>query len=154
MIIERARREDRKELADMYAADLRTLGSTWGPDDLLSLVDQSLGEQGCESHTFVARTADGLIAGVALTSPFLSLKVAGRSLWIEELYVRPDFRRQGIARMLVEHLLDWAEGAGFKGVELEAYHMNAGASILYRSLGFRRLARERYCYCYGLDDDE
>ena len=52
----------------------------------------------------------------------------------------------GVGRELVEQLLDWAHGAGFAGVELEAYRMNTAASILYRSLGFRRVARERYSF--------
>ena len=47
---------------------------------------------------------------------------------------------------LVERLVVWAHERGFAGVELEAYRMNTAASVLYRSLDFRRIARERYSY--------
>ncbi len=92
-----------------------------------------------------------MIAGVLLADAFFSLKVAGQALWIEELYVRPEFRRRGLGIHLVEYLLDWAEEKGYGGVELEAYRMNTAASLLYRELDFRRLARERYCYYFAED---
>ena len=43
-------------------------------------------------------------------------------------------------------LLDIARGENAKGIDLEAYHGNAPAALLYRSLGFRRLGRERFFY--------
>lgn len=150
--IERAEPRDRQELAAMYATDMNALGIERSPEDLLPLVDLTLENQGQRSHCWVARSPGDELVGVLLASPFMSLKVVGWALWIEELYVRPDCRRRGIAQELVEAALDWAEENDFKGVELEAYHMNTGASVLYRSLGFRRLARERYCYYYGVDD--
>jgi GNAT superfamily N-acetyltransferase len=151
-LIERAQPRDREELASMYAEDMRILGIERSAYELIPLVDQTIGEGARNSHCWVARGEHEIPVGVVLASAFLSLKVAGWALWIEELYVKPDFRRRGIADLLVEAVLDWAEGNGFKGVELEAYHMNTGASVLFRSLGFRRLARERYCYYFGLDD--
>jgi GNAT superfamily N-acetyltransferase len=149
--IDRAGTADRTVISELFAADMATLGSDVSAEDLLPLVDNALEKQGEGAHVWAARQGDEVV-GVLLAAPFLSLKVAGPSLWIEELYVRPDARRQGLGRLMVEELLDWAESSGFKGVELEAYHMNTGASVLYRSVGFRRLARERYCYYYGIDD--
>ncbi len=93
----------------------------------------------------VARQA-GKTVGVLLANEMLSIKFPGRALWIEELYVAPEARRQGLGRILVEDLLDWALKHDYKGVELEAYRMNTAASILYRSVGFSRLARERYSF--------
>ena len=146
--IERAQRGDAEVLAEMYAADMRDLGFERNAEDLLPLVIETLEVQGEGVHTFVARDEAGEIAGVLLADPFWSLKVAGKALWIEELLVRPSHRRRGVGQMLVEYLLDWAYDEGFKGIELESYMMNTGASILYRELDFRRLARERYCYYF------
>lgn len=149
VLIERAQERDIFELAQMYAEDMRTLDFDRKPADLLPLVKATLAEQGKGVHTFVARVEGAGLAGVLLADAFWSLKVSGRALWIEELYVRPDFRRLGIGVRLVEHLLEWAEGAGYLGVELEAYRMNTAASLLYRELDFKRLARERYCYYFS-----
>ncbi len=90
--------------------------------------------------------------GVILANFEWSLKFAGPALWIEELYVTPSARRQGLGRILVEHLLDWAEVNGIKGIDLEAYQGNTPASILYRSLGFHRLGRERFYYRIGPEE--
>ncbi len=149
--IELARAEDSTRLTELYAADMVDLGIDRTPESLVELVDRTLALQGNGVHTFVARMDDGNIGGVLLADEFWSLKVAGKALWIEELYVDPEFRRRGIGRQLVEHLLDWAYDEKFGGVELEAYRMNTTASILYRELDFRRLARERYCYYFGED---
>lgn len=148
--IELANLEDSTRLTELYAADMVDLGIDSTPESLVELVQRTLALQGNGVHTFVARV-DGSIAGVLLADEFWSLKVAGKALWIEELYVDPEFRRRGIGRQLVEHLLDWAYDEKFGGVELEAYRMNTTASILYRELEFRRLARARYCYYFDED---
>lgn len=90
--------------------------------------------------------------GVVLANFEWSLKFAGRALWIEELYVTPSARRRGLGRMLVEFLLDWAEDNDIAGIDLEAYQGNTPASILYRSIGFHRLGRERFYYRLGPDE--
>ena len=84
--------------------------------------------------------------GVILANFNWSPKFGGRSLWIESLYVSAAGRRQGIGRRLVDTLLDWAEEQEIKGVDIEAYRGNTPAGVLYRSLGFRRLGRERFAY--------
>ena len=149
--IEPANRDDAEVLAAMYASDMRDLGFERQEEDLLPLVLETLEAQGVGVHTWVARDKEGEIAGVILADPFWSLKVAGKALWIEELLVRKSHRRRGVGKLLVEHLLDWAYDEGFKGIELESYQMNTGASVLYRELDFRRLARERYCYYFDTD---
>lgn len=150
--IDAASPPDRERLAELYAADMAELGLDYTPQTLQQVVDETLELQGHQCHTWVARErAGGDVAGVLLAAPFWSFKFGGRGLWIESLYVDPPHRRQGIARRLVEHLMDWAEEQQIKGIELEAYNMNTAASILYRTLGFRRLARERYCFEFGRD---
>ena len=143
-----ARPEDANILAKMYAEDMRNLGIERTAEEMLALVKGTLAGQDHGVLTFVARCGRE-VAGVLLTNTFWSLKVAGQALWIEELFVRPAFRRRGLGMKLVEYLLDWAENNGFGGVELEAYRMNTAASLLYRELDFRRLARERYCYYFA-----
>lgn len=98
----------------------------------------------------VARLAHGgTPVGVVLVNFNWSLKFAGRSLWIETLYVTPSARRRSIGRLLAEYVLSYAYQHGISGVDLEAYQGNTPASILYRSLGFHRLGRERFYYRIG-----
>lgn len=101
----------------------------------------------------VARPGDkGEPCGVVLANVNWSLKFAGRSLWIEELYVTPAYRRHGIGRALVDQVLDYADEHEFNGIDLEAYQGNTPASILYRTLGFHRLGRERFYYRMGAQE--
>ncbi len=53
--------------------------------------------------------------------------------YIGPLGVHPDFQRQGIAYILMEHILDWMDGQGATRVALDASSM--GQSI-YERLGF------------------
>jgi GNAT superfamily N-acetyltransferase len=151
-IITKAVPADRQRIAEMYAIDMSDLGIDRTPEDLLEVVDQSIGEDEGSTVSWVVRVETGDIAGVMMAAPFWSLKMGGQGLWIEGLYVSPDFRRRGLAQKLVAFLIEWAEKEGYKGLELEAYHMNTAASCLYRAEGFRRLARERYCFHFGIDD--
>lgn len=115
--------------------------------DMAASVVENIDDDNSDCICWVARLReDGEAVGVVLANFNWSLKFAGRSMWIEELYVTPRARRRGIGRLLVEQVLDWAEENGIRGIDLEAYRGNTPASILYRSLGFMRLGRERFYY--------
>jgi ribosomal protein S18 acetylase RimI-like enzyme len=148
--------DDVERLATLFGEDMATLRVDVEHDDLVELAkhivaDLESDDPGCVC--WVARDAEtGHAVGVILANFEWSLKFAGRALWIEELYVTPAARRQGLGRILVEHLLDWAESHDIRGIDLEAYQGNTPASILYRSLGFHRLGRERFYYRLGPDE--
>jgi GNAT superfamily N-acetyltransferase len=58
--------------------------------------------------------------------------------FIESMYVRDEHRRRGVARMMVERLLNDATSAGCHKVQLLTHkrHADDGAHTFYRSLGF------------------
>ena len=61
-----------------------------------------------------------------------------------------EYRRQGIARVMLTELLDKMRGKGAVTCYLEAASKNAAAIALYKSMGFEEIAvRELY---YGDDD--
>lgn len=140
----------------MFKEDMDDLGVRVDIADLTSLardIVRSRESGDPEKMCWIARLEpEGDAVGVLLANLNYSLKFAGRSLWIEELYVTPSARRRSLGRLLVEHLLDWAEDNEIRGVDLEAYQGNTPASVLYRSLGFNRLGRERFYYRIGNDE--
>ena len=144
--IDRAHARDVDRIAELFHADMQDLGVESEVAQQRALVQAALSGDGSTTWVRVARVADGRVIGVILANVALSVKFGGRTLWIEELYVDPGARQGGVGRMLVEHMLEWAAEHGIVGVDLEAYRMNTGASILYRSLGFDRLPRERYAF--------
>jgi len=54
--------------------------------------------------------------------------------WILNLYTYPEYRRQGIARRLMQAMIEWCRQAGFQSVSL---HSSDEGHPLYESLGFR-----------------
>lgn len=144
---------DLHAIAAMMHDDMIALGRAPDLHDMQTLCRMALDE--AAAHQRVIFLAARLIPGgepigTLLAHERLSVRLGGRSLWVEELYVRPDVRMGGVGRALVLHVLGLSRARGLRGVDLEAYRMNTGASILYRSIGFERLARERYAL--DLDD--
>lgn len=145
---------DVDRIAQLFHDDMVDLGQTPDIEALRETTRAAMDPARSRCHLWVVRDADGVAVGVILASEFMSIKFPGPGLWIEELYVTPAYRRGGIGRRLVDTFLEWAWRQGYRGVELEAYRMNTAASILYRSLGFRRLARERYSFDFSEVDLE
>lgn len=60
---------------------------------------------------------------------------------MKRLFVRPHFRRTGIGRHLVRRLLEEASLRGFERMRLDSHPKMKNAQALYRSFGFREIAR-------------
>ncbi|SPF51833.1 GCN5-related N-acetyltransferase [Candidatus Sulfopaludibacter sp. SbA4] len=54
--------------------------------------------------------------------------------WILSVYTEPEFRRRGIARRIMETIVDWCRSEGFAHVSLHASH---DGRLLYEKMGFR-----------------
>ena len=144
-LIEEAIAGDRVAGVDLFCEDLEDLGMDVDRPALEAVFESMIVDP--RAVLLVAREDEGGPAiGVLVASRMLSVKFAGRSLWIEELYVGRQARRRGYGRDMVEGLLDLAAEQGVRGIDLESYHGNDAAALLYRSLGFRRLGRERFSY--------
>ena len=150
VIIEVPGEGDVAKIAQLFKQDMDDLGVETSLEELRQVAEAAVSGGSPDNPDclcWVARLEPGGQAmGVVLANFNWSLKFAGRSLWIEELYVEPQARRRGLGRLLVEEVIDYAEAEGIRGIDLEAYRGNTPASILYRSLGFYRLGRERFYY--------
>jgi len=58
-------------------------------------------------------------------------------LWLEDVYVRPEHRRAGIGRALVQHLARVATERGHGRIEWTALDWNEPALDFYAGLGAR-----------------
>lgn len=153
-IVQRAQPGDRQAVVELFSEDLRDLNLPVDPAALASVFDALVDDP--RSLLVVVRVeANRPACGVMVANRVPSVKFSGWSLWIEELYVSKSARQRGLGRFLVEHLLGIARQEHLRGIDLEAYHGNAPAALLYRSLGFRRLGRERFYYRmdWELEDD-
>jgi len=58
---------------------------------------------------------------------------------VKRMYVRPEFRRRGIGRALLEGLIAEAQEIGYSTVRLDSTRFMEAAHSLYRSLGFHEI---------------
>lgn len=153
--IESATHSDATAIAGLFREDMTHLGVETDQDELERLahnIIEGVERDPPECLCWVARPDEGDDpVGVIVANLNWSLKFAGRSLWIEELYVTPEFRRRGYGRALVERVVEYAQNHDIRGIDLEAYQGNTPASVLYRTTGFRRLGRERFYRVIGDD---
>ena len=152
LVIDLARPPDRDAVVRLFAEDLADLRLPVDADGLVTVFDALVGDP--RAVVLVVREgAEGTAVGVLVANRVPSVKFSGWSMWIEELYVARAARQQGIGRRLVVRLLEIAREGGVRGIDLEAYHGNAPAALLYRNLGFRRLGRERFYYRFEWERD-
>jgi GNAT superfamily N-acetyltransferase len=58
---------------------------------------------------------------------------------IKRMYVRPEFRGQGIGRVLLEALIAQAQQIGYQTLRLDSTRFMKAAHSLYRSAGFQEI---------------
>ncbi len=66
--------------------------------------------------------------------------------YVEDLVVNPEYRGQGIGRMLLEQGIQWARENDYPGVMLETQDDNVPACTLYQSCGFVLSGFDRNVY--------
>jgi len=70
-----------------------------------------------------------------------SFEYHGRDSFIDELYIEPQYRRQGIGRRAMQFVEERASELGVNAIHLEVDQGNDGAAELYRRSGYDDHAR-------------
>jgi GNAT superfamily N-acetyltransferase len=78
---------------------------------------------------------DGAPAGYAIYFFTFSSFLARRGIWLEDVYVRPPFRKQGLGRQLIEAVARIGVERGCGRFEWTALDWNENALKFYRNLG-------------------
>lgn len=92
-----------------------------------------------ESVVFLGMTGSGpRAAGVGFAQLYPSFTSVGmKKIWIlNDLFVHPDHRRSGVARLLIERAEDFARQDGAVRIKLQTEHGNTQARTLYEKLGW------------------
>jgi GNAT superfamily N-acetyltransferase len=86
----------------------------------------------------------GELVGVAVISFLWTLEHGGPAAWLDEVYVEPSRRGDGIGRKLVEAAMQVARDSGCIALDLEVDAGHEAAERLYERMGFRRHRRVRW----------
>jgi GNAT superfamily N-acetyltransferase len=105
--------------------------------DIQSMLDQDLRELGKFLPPYgrlLLAECDGQVVGLACMK-----RIREEMGEIKRMYVRPEYRRRGIGRALLEALIAEAQAIGYPTMRLDSTRFMAEAHSLYRSLGFREI---------------
>jgi ribosomal protein S18 acetylase RimI-like enzyme len=78
---------------------------------------------------------DSAIAGHVVLSVRHAMEYGGLSAYIDDLFVRPAYRRQGAARAGLDALVAECRRRGCRSIQVEVGPDNHAANALYRSYG-------------------
>lgn len=87
------------------------------------------------AHALVATAGGGDIVGMALWFRTFSTWTGRPGMWLEDLYVRPEHRRSGLGRQLLQRLAAHCVTAGWSRLEWTVLDWNAPAHAFYASVG-------------------
>ncbi len=82
-----------------------------------------------------------MIVGYSLLAKTFSQEAGGYVIWIEEIFVKENYRGKGIGKKFFEYL---DKNYSFSRLRLEAEKSNDKAIKLYKSLGFEELGYLQY----------
>jgi ribosomal protein S18 acetylase RimI-like enzyme len=129
-------------MATLFEAQLREHAIDSSVDAIIAtlrLVDQQP-EYGC----VITATVNGMVVGVAYASTILSLEHGGWSGWLEELYVLPEWRSQGVGTQLLDAIMTIADDRGWAALDLEVDDDHQRVISLYASRDFQPVPRTRF----------
>ena len=89
-----------------------------------------------DSAIFLALDKDKGLGFIQLYPSFSSVSM-GRVWILNDLFVLPSHRRQGIAKQLMQAAADYARDTGAIRLALATQKTNTAAQSLYQSLGYR-----------------
>lgn len=100
-----------------------------------------------KSRLICAARADGAMVGFAeglLRAPPAWFS-PGWIGFVAHLHVAPEWRKRGVASMLVERLRAWFKERGVKQVQLHVVRGNTGAEAFWRAQGFEPELQQMRC---------
>lgn len=82
-----------------------------------------------------------VVTGYAVLTFGFSFERDGRDAFVDELYIRPEYRHKGTGRLVLDFIEKEAAGLGVKVMLLEVEPYNEGAFKLYKEKGYTNQGR-------------
>ena len=117
-------------MPDLYAHDALAFDEAVARRALLGVIgDDTFG------HVFLILLASEVVGYAVLTFGY-SLEFHGRDAFVDELYLRDEYRGQGIGKRALEFLTEVCVAEGVSALHLEVERSNTQAQAVYRKFGF------------------
>lgn len=103
------------------------------PEKMTNTVDRMIAEKDF-FNCFIAETSDNKIIGY-VTYFFCYYTWTGKALYMDDLYVEPDFRGQRVGSMLIRQIIEYAKDTGCHKLRWQVSEWNKPAIDFYQKLG-------------------
>ena len=114
-------------------------GTAWEQDYYLGLItNENVG-------FFVANTDEklvGFVHAIVRDTPAIPVLVPKHYATVDSIVVKSGFQNQGIGRILMDRVQEWALDKGATSIELNVYEFNETAIFFYEKLGYQTLSRK------------
>ena len=87
---------------------------------------------------------DETAVGYAIFFPHFSTFRGQRGFFLEDIYIREDFRGRGVGEMMLKHIANLAKSRGFERIDFQVLEWNAPAIGFYEKLGAERNDEDRH----------
>ena len=103
------------------------------PEKMTNSVEQMLGEKEYLTGFVAVNNADEILGYVTYFFGYYTW--IGKSLYMDDLYVRPDFRGAGVGTKLINEVIAFAKAENCKKLRWQVSEWNQPAIDFYKSLG-------------------
>jgi diamine N-acetyltransferase len=114
-------------------------GAARGQDYYLGLVaDENVA-------LFVAEVEEklvGFVHAIIRDAPAILIFVPRRYAIVDSIVVKSGYQNNGIGRILMDKMQEWAIAKGATSIELNVYEFNTSAISFYESLGYQTFSRK------------
>jgi ribosomal protein S18 acetylase RimI-like enzyme len=145
MIVRRAVESDLKQLAILFDEYRQFYGASSNLDLSFQFLTQRFANQ--ESVIFI-HIKDDLFTGFVLLYLGFSSVACSRYYLLDDVYVRPAFRRQGSAKQLIDTAILFARHENAQRISLETQKNNFQSHALYESMGFVKDEEFQTYHCF------
>lgn len=151
-----------EDLAELLAIGIETFTDTFAaynsPEDLQAYLDKAYDpeklkeELSTEGSTFWLLYEEEELAGYMKVNVDAALteELGADSLEVERIYIRPDFKRRGLGKYLIDKANEIAQAQGKGRIWLGVWEHNVNAIAFYEKMGFVHTG----AHSFFMGDDE
>jgi len=117
-------------MAEFYAEASYALDHARAPGAFVAiLADERLG------YVWIIQAENHDVGHIVLTLKY-AMEYSGLIACLDDLYVKPDWRNQGLSTGALTEVRDFCKQAGIRALTVEVGHNNGPAQKVYRRVGF------------------
>lgn len=133
------------EAKEKHIDELAAMGiDLWPEEDYEELRKFMLSIINREGHAYFLATVDEKIAAfiyVSIRNDYVEGANSSPVGYVEGIYVKPEYRRKGIAKLLVEKGEEWAKSKGCKEIASDILYDNIDSYNFHSRIGFKEAGR-------------